>query len=152
MQRVAPGVVEQPGHGPARQVTSAERPRHRHQLAGAQTTQPQASDPVIPPGETAPPLAQLAGPGRYQPQHPVSLHPPQGKKKRPGRGLIAPVQVVDHHHDDPVAILKVAENCHQLRTDGHRVGVFPPRRCGPRGSFRGRRPGTGQELVGESPG
>ena len=109
---------------------------------------------MIPPGETAPPLAQaaqLTGTDRHQPQYPVGLHPPQGEKKRPGRGLIGPVQVVDHHRDDPVAGLQVAQHCHQLRTDGHRVGVFAPRRPGLRGSSGSRRPGTGQELVRESP-
>jgi len=62
------------------------------------------------------------------------------------------VQVVDHHDDDPVAALQVAEDFHQLRTDGQRVGAFPPNHTGPRGSFDERRPGTRQKLVDHSPG
>ena len=153
MQGVAPGVIDQLGHGPARQLTHAELPGHGRQLLCAQASQPHPGDPVIPPGEAAPSLAQpaqLTRTGRYQRQHPVGLHPPQGKKQRLGRKPVTPVQVIDHQHDNLVTGLEVAERRHHVRTDGHRVGGFP--RPAGRGSLRGRRPGSSQELLGEPPG
>ena len=155
MQRVAAGVVQELGHRPAGQVTDAECPGHGHQLLGPQAVQAQAGGPVVAPGEAAPCLAQAAQliwAGRHQSQHPVGLHPPQGEQKSLGRGLIAPVQVVDHHHDDPVTALQVAESLHQLRADGQRVSVCPLGRTGSRRSFDERRPGTRQKLVDHSPG
>ena len=121
----------------------------------ASSVQAQAGGPVIFLGEAAPCAAheaQLIRAGRYQPQHPVGLHPPQGEQQGLGRGLIAPVQVVDHHDDGPVAALQVADDLHQLRADGQRVSLFPPRHTGPRRSFDQRLPGGSQELVHHSPG
>jgi hypothetical protein len=155
VQRVAASVVQELGHRPAGQVTDAECPGHGHQLLGLQAIQAQAGGPVISLGEAAPcpvQAAQLIRAGRYQPQHPVDLHPPQGEQQGLGRGLIAPVQVVDHHDDDPVAALQVADDFHQLRADGQRVSLFPPSHTGPRRSFDQRLPGGSQELVDHSPG
>ena len=148
-------MVQELGHRPAGQVTDAECPGHGHQILCPQAVQAQAGGPVVASSEAAPCLAQaaqLTWAGGHQSQYPVGLHPPQGEQEGLGRGLIAPVQVIDHHDDDPVTALQVAENFHQLRADGQRVGFFPPSHPGPRRFAAGRRAGAGQELVDDSPG
>ena len=155
MQRVAAGVIEQLRDGPAGKFTDAKCLRHGHQILAAQAIKQQPGDPVIAGGEPAPSFAQaaqLTGPGRHQRQHPVGSHAPQSEQQRPGRRFIGPVEVVDHHHDDLVAGLQVAQGRHNLGSDGHRVGIHPPCYAGGGSSGSSHRTGGRQELIDEPPG
>ena len=103
VERIAAGVLSQPGGGPRRELTRPQRFREHDEVTARQAGDPQSGHPMISGDELSPVLAQanrFARAGREQREQRDAIRPAHRQSQHNRRRPVRPVKVIDHHHND----------------------------------------------------
>ena len=124
VERVPPGDPEQlvrvhvpgPGQRPDRTGRQRRQPHAPDPALGGQVAQHDAQRMV---------LAQLVVPERGQHQHPHPGHPPPQQAEQVDRGLVGPVQVLQHDHGEPVLAVQLGQGGREQAVPGGALVAQP---------------------------